>query len=87
MLDNYFFGTKLFCSAEDILFSNISHCLLNKSKMDEEKQDILNTNEGAIVAAQNGDNAAQRFQPESEIKFDLQQKRIQVFLMFMCYVI
>jgi hypothetical protein len=55
--------------------------------MDEEKQDILNTNEGAIVAAQNGDNAAQRFQPESEIKFDLQQKRIQVFLMFMCYVI
>jgi hypothetical protein len=55
--------------------------------MDEEKQDILNTNERGIVAAQNGDNAAQRFQPESEIKFDLQQKRIQVFLMFMCYVI
>ena len=50
-------------------------------KMDEERQNILNTKEevGFVV---NGSKAAQQFQPEEEINFDLQHKQIRVFLLF-----
>jgi len=64
---------------EQISYTNICHCLLNKMKMDEEKKNILTTKEEANFAV-NGSNAAQKFQLKEEINFDLQHKQIKVCL-------
>jgi hypothetical protein len=56
-------------------------------KTDDKKQFILNANEEGIIVIQNGGKAAPQFQPEAEIRLDLQKKHIQVFLMFLFYVI
>ena len=49
-------------------------------KVGEERQNILNTKEVGFVV--NGSKAAQQFQPEEEINFDLQHKQIREFLLF-----
>ncbi|TVU49894.1 hypothetical protein EJB05_01234 [Eragrostis curvula] len=53
------------------------HHIANRNMMDEEKQNVLNMNEGVSFVSQNCGKAAQRFQPEAETKLDLQHKQIQ----------
>ncbi|RLN29873.1 hypothetical protein C2845_PM05G15600 [Panicum miliaceum] len=63
-------------SGPDMLLESDYTSISGQVKMDEEKQNILNTKEevGFVV---NGSKAAQQFQPEEEINFDLQHKQIK----------
>lgn len=65
---------------EEVSYANNYHCLMNKMKMDEEKQNILTTKEEVNFVV-TGSNAAQKFQLEAEINFDLQHKQIKVCLL------
>nr|CAB3466110.1 unnamed protein product [Digitaria exilis] len=49
--------------------------LIGQLKMDEEKQNVMNLKEVSFVV--NGNKAAQQFQTEAEINFDLQHKQIR----------
>uniref|UniRef100_A0A0A9FXK8 Kinesin motor domain-containing protein n=1 Tax=Arundo donax TaxID=35708 RepID=A0A0A9FXK8_ARUDO len=69
-------GTETFSGAVMLLEPD-STSTSDQVKMDEGKQNILNTNEGVCSVVVNGGNVAQQFQPEADINFDLQQKQIQ----------
>ncbi|KAL6846912.1 hypothetical protein ACP4OV_022765 [Aristida adscensionis] len=53
------------------------HRIANQDLMEEENQNSLKTNDGGSYENLNDGNTAQQLQPETEIKFDLQQKQIQ----------
>lgn len=63
-------------SGPDMLLESDHTSNSGQVKMDEEKQNILNTKEeiGFVV---NGSKAAQQLEPEEEVNFDLQHKQIQ----------
>ncbi|XP_039839693.1 kinesin-like protein KIN-14Q isoform X1 [Panicum virgatum] len=62
-------------SGPDMLLESDYTSTSGQGKMDEERQNILNTKEVGFVV--NGSKAAQQFQPEEEINFDLQHKQIR----------
>lgn len=66
-------GTESFFGPNMLLESD--HCTSDQAKMDEEKQNILNT-KGEVSFVVNGSNAAQQFQL-GEINFDVQHKQIR----------
>ncbi|RCV18910.1 hypothetical protein SETIT_3G340900v2 [Setaria italica] len=63
-------------SGPDMLLESDHTSNSGQVKMDEEKQNILNTKEeiGFVV---NGSKAAQQLEPEEEVNFDLQHKQIR----------
>ncbi|CAN6347953.1 unnamed protein product [Urochloa humidicola] len=62
-------------SGPDMLLESDHTSTSGQVKMDEEKQNMLNTEEVSLVV--NSSKAAQQFQPEEEINFDLQHKQIR----------